>query len=110
MAKITKLEFPFLEVRGELDGLIFRKNKSGTISCYAKPQRNLVAHPVTEKETASRKSFARIAAMAAAIEKDPAELAKHQVAYEVFCSVKKIPMHAYLMKVCSVLDKKGGEG
>lgn len=106
MANTVRLSFPFAQITGEFDGVIFRKNQSGTISCYPKPKRNLEQHPVTDSEIARQNNFKRIAAMASEIEKDPEQLAKHQIAYEVFCSVKHISMHAYLMKVCNVILKK----
>lgn len=106
MAKNVKFNFPFAEIRGEYNGLIFRKNKSGTISCYPKPKRDYTTCPVSDKEKESKRLFARAAELAKVIESDPAEVEKYRLSYEVYCSIKPVSMHAYLMKVCRILAQR----
>lgn len=98
--------FPFAEIRGEFNDLIFRKNKSGTISCYPKPKRDYTTHPMSDKEKECKRLFARAAELAKAIESDPSEVEKYRLSYEVYYKIKPVTMHEYLMKVCYVLAQR----
>lgn len=109
MSLKVSFNYPVTGVVGEFNGLVGRRTSKGDIVYYALPKRNLEQHPVTEKEFCNRETFKRRAALVTKMMHDPEELQKHQLGYEVFCTVKQVTMRNYLMKVVAVLEKHEAE-